>query len=65
MVDCVVGGVKAFFTYLWTSDVLPTPWLPSTTILASRLFAMACGWRCRGCAEASVGEHGRPGRTWR
>jgi hypothetical protein len=40
MVDVVVGGVKAFFTYLCTRLVLPTPWLPSTTIFASKLFVM-------------------------
>ncbi|KAH8645253.1 hypothetical protein IG631_02717 [Alternaria alternata] len=39
-VDCVVGGVKAFFTYRWTREVFPTPWLPRTTIFASRLLDM-------------------------
>jgi hypothetical protein len=40
-VDCVVGGVKAFLTYRWTREVFPTPWLPRTTIFASRLLDMA------------------------
>lgn len=40
IVECIEGA-KAFFTYRWTRQVLPTPCEPSTTILASRLLLIA------------------------
>lgn len=35
---------KAFLTYLCTSEVLPTPCDPRTTIFASRLLLIVCGY---------------------
>jgi hypothetical protein len=43
-VEVVVSGLHAPLQYRMTRDVLPTPWAPSTTILASSE-AMAPG-RC-------------------
>lgn len=61
-VDCVVGGVKAFLTYRWTREVFPTPWLPRTTIFASRLLDISpyyaksiCIRRCWRCRDGAAG----------
>lgn len=39
IVECI-DRAKLFLTYLCTSDVLPTPCEPNTTILASKLLLM-------------------------
>jgi hypothetical protein len=65
MVDCVVGGVKAFFTYLWTSDVLPTPWLPSTTILRRRSASTAGRAGLGGEGEGEGADSGQRTARWR
>lgn len=48
-VDAVCAGLNEPLQYLMTSDVLPTPAAPSTTILASRADELVVDMVPRGC----------------
>jgi hypothetical protein len=55
----VLAGENAFFTKRWTSEVLPTPWEPRTTIFASRDCAIVWRLLWGRCGVSSTRERGK------
>lgn len=53
-VEVIFAGSKAPLQYLMTRDVLPTPWAPRTTILASSDDMMRGGGAPRGEEEEDI-----------